>query len=119
MTKIKLVGAVALLGTVAAWQFVGQVDTTSGELAAGETETTSNAGATAHLTIAGMTCSSCAVTARVALKRMPGIRDAAVSLESGTGTVVYDPVETKPEAFIAELARMTGYVATVEHIETS
>ena len=49
----------------------------------------------------------------MAVKRVEGVQDATFSFERGDGEVMYDPTRTNPEAFIAELERMTGYVATV------
>lgn len=49
----------------------------------------------------------------MAVKRVGGVRDATFSFERGDGEVTYDPTQTNPEAFIAELERMTGFVATV------
>lgn len=69
--------------------------------------------AQATLAIDGMTCGSCAATARLALKRSPGVLDADVSYESRTGLVWYDSTLTSPERFIADLGQMTGYSATV------
>lgn len=69
--------------------------------------------AKAALVIEGMTCGSCASTARLALKRSPGVLDADVSYESRTGLVWYDSTLTSPGRFIADLGRMTGYRAAV------
>jgi len=55
----------------------------------------------------------CAAAARVAVKRVEGVQDATFSFERGAGEVTYNPTRTDPEAFIAELARMTGFLATV------
>lgn len=73
---------------------------------------TANA-AVAKLDVRGMTCGSCATTARIALERMGGIRDADVSFETSSATVRYDRALTRPAQFIAELERLTGYKATV------
>ncbi len=66
-----------------------------------------------RLAIQGMTCGSCATTARLALRRVAGVYDATVSYDSASAVVKYDPAATAPDRFIAELARMTGYVARV------
>jgi hypothetical protein len=42
------------------------------------------------------------------------VRQADVSYETGKAVVTYDPQLTTPEAFIAELERMTGFAAQVE-----
>ncbi len=50
----------------------------------------------------------------MALERVPGVDSADVSYESGRAVVAYDATVTSPDEFIAELERMTGYVASLE-----
>lgn len=69
--------------------------------------------ARAKLAIAGMTCGSCATTARIVLERVDGVFDATVSYDSANAVVLYDPARTSPETFIARLEQMTGYKAAV------
>lgn len=69
------------------------------------------------LAVRGMTCGSCAVTARLVLQRVDGVYRAEVSHDSATAVVWYDPVRTSPQQFIAKLPEMTGYEArAVEEI---
>lgn len=56
---------------------------------------------------------NCAVTARVALERVSGVHSAAVSFDSGTAVVRFDPEVTSPQQFIERLAYMTGFQAMV------
>lgn len=49
----------------------------------------------------------------MAVKRVPGVLEAEFSYQRGEGTVTYDPAETRPELFIDELVRMTGFGARV------
>lgn len=63
------------------------------------------------LAISGMTCGSCATTARITLERVDGVYDAEVSYDSASAVVLYDPEETSPEEFISYLEEMTGYEA--------
>lgn len=49
----------------------------------------------------------------MAVQRVDGVRNATFSYARGEGVVTYDATRTTPQAFIAELERMTGYVATV------
>lgn len=69
--------------------------------------------ATVKLAIRGMTCGSCATTARIALRRAAGVYSATVSYDSATAVVTYDPEKTSPPVFIRELAWLTGYQASV------
>ena len=69
--------------------------------------------ANVKLAISGMTCGSCATTARIVLERVDGVYDAEVSYDSASAVVLYDPDETSPEEFISYLREMTGYEARV------
>ena len=46
---------------------------------------------TVRLHISRMTCGSCPTTARLALKRLPGVYSATVTLDDSLGVVRYDP----------------------------
>ena len=69
--------------------------------------------ATVRLHISGMTCGSCPITARTALKKFPGVFSATVTLEDSLGVVRYDPREVTPAQITAHLTRLTGYGARV------
>ncbi len=69
--------------------------------------------ATARLHISGMYCGSCPVTARTALKRLPGVFSATVTLDDSLGIVRYDPRKVTPAQIAAHLTRLTGYGARV------
>lgn len=66
-----------------------------------------------RLHISKMTCGSCTTTARVALKKLPGVYDAKVTLDDSLGMVRYDPHRVTPEQIAAHLTRLTGYPARV------
>lgn len=65
--------------------------------------------ATVRLHISGMTCGSCPVTARVALRRLPGVLGATVTLDDSLGVVTYDPQKVTPVQIAAHLTQLTGY----------
>ncbi len=69
--------------------------------------------ATARLHISGMTCATCPVTARLALKRLAGVYDAKVTLDDSLGVVRYDPRRVSPAQIAAHLTEFTGYKARV------
>ncbi len=69
--------------------------------------------ATVRLHISGMTCGSCPITARTALKKLPGVFSATVTLDDSLGVVRYDPRRVTPAQITAHLTRLTGYGATV------
>ncbi len=66
-----------------------------------------------HFAVAGMTCGSCAATARVVLDDLDGVYRSHVSYDSASATIWYDPAQVSPPVIIARLKEMTGYQATV------
>ncbi len=70
--------------------------------------------ATVRLHISGMTCGSCPVTARTALKKLPGVFSATVTLDDSLGVVRYDPRNVTHAQIAAHLTRLTGYGAKVD-----
>jgi copper chaperone CopZ len=69
--------------------------------------------ATVRLHISGMTCGSCPITARTALKKLPGVLDAKVTLDDSLGVVRYDPQKVTPAQIATHLTRLTGYGAGI------
>lgn len=69
--------------------------------------------ATAKLHISGMTCGTCPVTARAALRKLPGVYSATVTLDDSLGVVRYDARKVTPADIAAHLTKLTGYGAKV------
>ncbi len=69
--------------------------------------------ATVRLHISKMTCGSCPITARLALKQIPGVLAATVTLDDSSGVVRYDPRKVTPADIAAQLTRQTGYPARI------
>lgn len=69
--------------------------------------------ATVRLHISGMTCGSCPVTARLALKKVAGVYSAKITLEDSLGVVKYDPKLVTPAQITGQLTQRTGYGAKV------
>ena len=69
--------------------------------------------ATVRLHISKMTCGSCPATARLALKRVPGVLAATVTLDDSLGVVRYDPRKVTPTEIATQLTRRTGYPARI------
>src|SRR5437660_2700555 len=69
--------------------------------------------ATVRLHISKMTCGSCPTTARLALKRLPGVYSATVTLDDSLGVVRYDRRKVSPAQIAAHLTEMTGFGATI------
>ena len=58
-----------------------------------------------------MTCASCPITVRKAMKHVPGVRDVKVDFKTKTAEVSYDPALADP-AKIAAAATEVGYPTT-------
>jgi periplasmic mercuric ion binding protein len=69
--------------------------------------------ATVRLHISRMTCGSCPTTARLALKKLPGVYSATVTLDDSLGVVRYDPARVTPAQIAAHLTKMTGFGAKI------
>ena len=69
--------------------------------------------ATVRLHISKMTCGTCPMTARLALKRLAGVYSASVTLNDSLGVVRYDPRQVNPTQIAAHLTKLTGFGATV------
>ena len=64
--------------------------------------------------VEGMTCATCEVGVRYALKSVNGVESARVSAATKTATVDYDPTKTNPETLVTAI-NSTGYRATLPH----
>ncbi len=69
--------------------------------------------ATVRMHISGMTCATCPVTARTALRKLPGVFSATVTLDDSLGVVQYDPERIQPAQIAAHLTQLTGYKAVL------
>jgi len=59
---------------------------------------------TVRLAVEKMTCATCPITVRLALKKVAGVIDAKVTLEPPIAEVTYDDAKTSPE----QLTRATA-----------
>lgn len=66
---------------------------------------------TTTLKIDGMTCGGCVASVSRVLRAMPGVSDAAVSLEAGQATVTFDAAVTNVPA-MREAVEDAGYDVT-------
>lgn len=60
--------------------------------------------------VEGMSCATCEVAVRSALKRVNGVASAHVSVATKNATVDYDPAKTNPDQIVAAI-NSTGYRA--------
>lgn len=65
------------------------------------------------LHIDGMTCASCSVAVRTALRRLEGVLGAEVSVEEKRARVTYEPQRVTPQQMVQAIERL-GYRARVE-----
>src|SRR5712691_8667682 len=68
---------------------------------------------TVALDVKGWTCGSCAVSTRIALKKLDGIENVRTDLDKGEAVVTYDASKVTPQLMIEAIARI-GYSAKVK-----
>jgi len=61
--------------------------------------------------VEGMTCSSCTVTTKVAIKKLDGIMEMNVSLEKKNAVISFNPKKTNPMEIKSKI-NSVGYKAT-------
>ena len=67
--------------------------------------------ATAQFSIDKMTCATCPISVKKAMKRVDGVKSVEVDFETKIATVNYDPAITTPTE-IAAASTNVGYLAT-------
>ena len=107
-----LVGAVAL-----SWAITSSAEPRSASVAAPAAAGSSATGPvqpiaedtqTVRLRVEGMTCGGCAISARVVLKKLEGVREADVSYEEELAVVTYDSRKVTPERMIEALDQISA-----------
>lgn len=68
---------------------------------------------TVRLHISGMTCGTCPATARLALRKIPGVVSATVTYQDSLGVVRYDSRRVTPQEIARRLTHLTGYRARI------
>ncbi len=63
---------------------------------------------TTTLKIEGMTCGGCVASVTRVLKAVPGVEDAAVTLQPGEARVRFDPARADP-ALLAQAVKDAGF----------
>lgn len=69
----------------------------------------------AKLNIKGLTCSGCALTARIVLENQEGVISAGVDMESGKALVKFDGNRITPKQLADLINEKTPYVATISN----
>lgn len=67
---------------------------------------------TVSLTVEGMTCASCSVAVRTALKKLDGVNDAKVSVPDKRAVVDYEPAKVTPQMMVEAINNL-GYRASL------
>lgn len=67
---------------------------------------------TATFAVANMTCATCPITVKSAMKGVPSVQSVTVSFEKKTAVVVFDPSRAKPAAIVAASTGV-GFPATL------
>jgi Cu2+-exporting ATPase len=65
------------------------------------------------LHVDGMHCATCPLTVRTVLQRLDGVKKAAVSAETKTARVTYDPARVTPERMV-QVVTAAGYPARAQ-----
>lgn len=73
---------------------------------------TSPTSASMSFNVDGMTCPSCSVAVRTALKKVDGVKDAKVSVSDKRATVDYDPRKATPQQMVDAVNNL-GYRASL------
>lgn len=66
---------------------------------------------TAQFAIKNMTCATCPISVRTAMKRVDGVKSVDVDFATKIATVVFDPSRTTAQS-VAEASTNVGYPAT-------
>jgi len=89
-----------------------------GGLAASPVRTDATEGPTTAIVglhIEGMTCPSCKVAVRTALKKLDGVKDAKVDVAAKSATVDFDPTKVTPPQLVDAVNRL-GYQASLPEL---
>jgi copper chaperone CopZ len=65
-----------------------------------------------NIPVVGMTCATCEIAVRHALRRIDGVKSVHVSAATKTAAVDYEPAKTNPEQLVAAI-NSTGYRASL------
>ena len=67
----------------------------------------------ANLDVKGMTCSTCPLTVKVALKKQPGVSEVSVDYKAQSASVKFNPEKIKAEQLAAAVTE-AGFPTTVK-----
>jgi mercuric transport protein len=105
-------GITKLIGTFALGAALGLSASCSTNASAQAPAEKTASAQTVTLTVEGMTCASCSVAVRTALKRLDGVRDAKVSVSEKRARVEYEPAKVTPQQLVDAVNKL-GYRASL------
>ncbi len=103
-----------IFGVIATLALIPAIAISNGHILASAQAKPASAAAqqvTASFSIENMTCASCPISVRTAMKRVDGVNSVEIDYESKMATVVFDPAKTNTGQ-IAEASTKVGYPAT-------
>jgi copper chaperone CopZ len=65
------------------------------------------------LKVEGMVCGACSSRVQAVVKRVDGVGEAAVSHQTGSAEVTYDPMRTNPAAIAKAITESAGFKSEV------
>ncbi len=105
MKRILIIPAVVVMAGFGGLMLVGEVSVVApAEPSASVQEQTLT------FDVENMTCATCPITVRTAMRRVEGVRSVSVDFDAKTATVTFDPSITTPED-IGNASRNAGYPA--------
>ena len=107
-----MTGITKLIGTIAVGAAVALSASYSTNASAQTPAEKTNSPQTVALTVEGMTCASCTVAVRTALKKLDGVKDAKVSVSEKRALVEYEPTKVTPQQMVDAVNRL-GYRASL------
>ncbi len=105
MKRLLIISAVAAIVGLGGFALFGQSDSvTAAETTAVAQEQT------LVFAVENMTCATCPITVRTAMRGVEGVQSVDVDFDAKTATVTFDPTVTTPEE-IGDASRNAGYPA--------
>ncbi len=108
MKKTILIGAALAAATFGGLAIAAVSQSPSESVVVASAEATQ---ATAQFSVENMTCATCPISVKNAMKRVDGVKSVDVDFDTKIATVVYDPAKTTA-AEIAAASTGVGYPAT-------
>lgn len=110
MKLARITRAIPLSLALAAAPLMTACTASAADKALAGTASPSGTDSTVVIPVEGMTCASCTVAVRTAVKRIEGVKSVEASREQNHAVVVYNASKAKPEQFVDAISKL-GYRA--------